>query len=65
MSTPSLRWQCVCVDASDPRAIASFWQEALGWRRTLDTDTEVPVPKRSRARKGIRWTADAVGAGSS
>ena len=41
MSTPSLRWQCVCVDASDPRAIASFWQEALGWRRTLDTDTEV------------------------
>ena len=41
MSTPTLRWQCVCVDASDPRAIAAFWQEALGWRRTLDTATEV------------------------
>jgi catechol 2,3-dioxygenase-like lactoylglutathione lyase family enzyme len=41
MRTPTLRWQCVCVDASDPRAIASFWQEALGWRRTLDTDAEV------------------------
>ncbi|MEO5710603.1 MAG: VOC family protein [Nocardioidaceae bacterium] len=41
MSTPSLRWQCVCVDATDPRAIATFWQEALGWRRTHDTDEEV------------------------
>ncbi|CAN5683101.1 hypothetical protein BH10ACT10_BH10ACT10_16310 [soil metagenome] len=33
MSTPSLRWQCVCVDATDPRAIATFWQEALGATR--------------------------------
>jgi predicted enzyme related to lactoylglutathione lyase len=41
VSTPSLRWQCVCVDATDPRSIATFWQEALGWRRTHDTDTEV------------------------
>jgi hypothetical protein len=33
--------RCVCVDAADPRAIATFWEEALGWRRTLDTDGEV------------------------
>jgi hypothetical protein len=34
MSTPSLRWQCVVVDCHDPDLVASFWQEALGWRRT-------------------------------
>ena len=44
MSTPSLRWQCVCLDASDPRAIASFWQEALGCAPHPRTATEV-VPE--------------------
>ncbi len=39
--TPRLRWQCVCIDTTDPRAAATFWQEALGWRRTLDRADEV------------------------
>ena len=29
-----LRIQCVCVDTADPARLASFWQSALGWRRT-------------------------------
>jgi hypothetical protein len=37
----ALRWQCVCVDSSDPRRSAGFWQQALGWRRTHDSDEEV------------------------
>jgi len=37
----TLRWQCICVDSQDPRRAAAFWQEALGWRRTLDDDDEV------------------------
>ena len=41
MTAPTLRWQCVCIDSVDPRRIATFWQEALGWRRTHDTDDEV------------------------
>ena len=41
MTSPTLRWQCVCFDAADPRRIATFWQGALGWRRTHDTDDEV------------------------
>jgi len=41
MSSPTLRWQCVCFDAADPRAVATFWREALGWRRTYDSDDEV------------------------
>jgi len=40
-ATPSLRWQCVCVDALDPRTAATFWEQALGWRRTYDSDDEV------------------------
>jgi predicted enzyme related to lactoylglutathione lyase len=41
VSVMSIRWQCVCVDASDPAALATFWQEALGWRRTHEDPDEV------------------------
>jgi hypothetical protein len=30
----SLRWQCVVIDCADPDLVATFWQAALGWRRT-------------------------------
>jgi hypothetical protein len=36
-----IRIQCLCVDSADPRTIALFWQAALGWRRTYDSDDEV------------------------
>ena len=29
------------IDANDPSALATFWQEALGWRRTYEKDDEV------------------------
>jgi predicted enzyme related to lactoylglutathione lyase len=31
---PGLRWQCLCIDCHDPDLVATFWQAALGWRRT-------------------------------
>lgn len=37
----TIRWQCICVDSTDPSRVASFWQEALGWRRTHDSPDEV------------------------
>ena len=37
----TIRWQCVCVDSSDPSRVAAFWEKALGWRRTYDTPDEV------------------------
>lgn len=37
----SLRIQCVNIDAEDPSGLASFWEVALGWRRTYQTDDEV------------------------
>ena len=30
----SLRWQCIVIDCADPDPVATFWQSALGWRRT-------------------------------
>jgi hypothetical protein len=29
------------VDSGEPRKIASFWEAALGWRRTFDEDGQV------------------------
>jgi hypothetical protein len=37
----AIRLQCWCVDTVDPRALADFWEPALGWRRTLDDENEV------------------------
>lgn len=37
----TLRIQCLDIDAQDPRAIAGFWEAALGWRRTYDEPNEV------------------------
>jgi hypothetical protein len=36
-----IRIQCLCIDSTDPAKIASFWKEALGWRRSFDEDDEV------------------------
>ena len=37
----ALRIQCLCIDSHDPAKIASFWQAALGWRRTFEEENEV------------------------
>ena len=37
----TLSWQCICVDCVDPAPVADFWEAALGWRRTYETDTEI------------------------
>ena len=34
----SLRIQCITVDAHDPRALAEFWAEVLGWTLGEDGD---------------------------
>ena len=40
-AVPGLRWQCVCIDTPDPAGLATFWQGALGWRRTHEADDVV------------------------
>ncbi len=37
----TLRWQCLCLDSTDPQRVATFWEQALGWRRTYDAAHEV------------------------
>jgi predicted enzyme related to lactoylglutathione lyase len=46
----SIRWQCVCVDTTDPQRLAPFWASALGWRTTHDSPDEVVLepPEGSR-----------------
>jgi predicted enzyme related to lactoylglutathione lyase len=36
-----LQIQCFNLDSNDPRRCADFWQEALDWRRTHNTEDEV------------------------
>jgi len=37
----SIRIQCLCIETTDPTRLASFWEAALGWRRTYDKEDEV------------------------
>lgn len=37
----SLRIQCINIDCLDPFAVAAFWQDALGWRRTHEEHDEI------------------------
>lgn len=37
----SLRWQCICFESTEPQRVATFWEQALGWRRTYDAAHEV------------------------
>jgi hypothetical protein len=36
-----IRIQCLVIDAAEPGRLATFWQSALGWRRTHERDDEV------------------------
>lgn len=36
-----IRIQCLCIDSTNPAAIAAFWQSALGWRRTFEKENQV------------------------
>jgi predicted enzyme related to lactoylglutathione lyase len=52
----SLRWQCVIVDCTDPDRVATFWQAALGWRRThtsADGGEIVLEPPEGSAEDGV------------
>jgi len=37
----TLRWQCICFESTAPQTVATFWEQALGWRRTNDSPEEV------------------------
>jgi hypothetical protein len=47
----ALRMQCICVDAHDPDALARFWADALGWRRTYDSADEVVLEPAAGSRE--------------
>ena len=49
-----IRIQCLCIDTADPAGIASFWESALGWRRTFEDDDQVCLePPEGSSEDGI------------
>lgn len=36
-----LRWQCTCIDTTDPARLGHWWAELLGWRITHEEADEV------------------------
>jgi len=50
----TLSWQCICIDADDPRAIATWWAEFIGWRLTHVSDKEAVLePPEGSPQDGI------------
>lgn len=50
----SLRIQSLTVDAHDPDALATFWENVLGWRRTYADDVEIVIePPKGSAEDGV------------
>jgi hypothetical protein len=39
----SLRIQCLTIDCHDPKSLATFWAEVLGWRVTYEEGDEVVI----------------------
>ena len=49
-----LRIQALCVDSSDPAVLATFWESALGWRRThTEADEIVLEPPAEGPQAGV------------
>src|SRR5215471_15403926 len=50
----AIRIQCLCIDTAAPARIASFWESALGWRRTWTEEDQVCLePPAGSAEEGI------------
>ena len=39
----SIRIQCLTIDSHDPKKLAEFWAEVLGWRLTYEDEEEVVI----------------------
>jgi predicted enzyme related to lactoylglutathione lyase len=37
----TIRVQCLAIDCNDPEKLARFWADALGWRRTYESEDEI------------------------
>ncbi len=39
----ALRWYTTVIDSTDPRALAHWWANALGWQKIYEADDEVVI----------------------
>jgi len=49
----ALVWEQVVVDAREPRALARWWAEALGWVTVFEDDDEVEIRRDSDSMPGL------------
>jgi Glyoxalase-like domain len=47
----TLRIQCLCIDSADPAKLASFWEAALGWRRTHEEEDQIVLEPAAGSRE--------------
>ena len=49
-----LRWQCICIDSTDPAPLGHWWAELLGWRVTHEEADELVLePPAGSAEDGV------------
>ena len=39
----ALRWYTTVIDSTEPRALADWWANALGWQKIYEADDEVVI----------------------
>ena len=39
----ALRWYTTVIDSTDPRTLADWWADALGWEKVYEDDEEVVI----------------------
>jgi len=49
----AVRWYGVVVDAGDPKRLAQWWAEALGWQIVFEAPGEVAVAKDDKTYPGL------------
>jgi len=52
----ALRWYTTVIDSTDPRALASWWASALGWKPVYEADDEVVIAPPHVTEEVIRQT---------
>ncbi len=53
----TLEWEQTVIDAADPRALATWWAEALGWVMTVDDESEVEIRPAPDVTPGLLFLA--------
>jgi len=49
----SLTWEQVVIDSRDPRSLAQWWAQALGWAITFEDESEIEIRPNENVTPGL------------